>query len=141
MVDGYMANKVREFEDFFFAEYGPVYRVNWMKNFEAVQGYAYSSENDFGLFYNDLVAEYQELVEPIHRVGEELRASVESSYRNALDAHEATGAWLAAHQELTSIQRQTVEDLLSMAVPGLSLDRIDEVIGQARALVEARSAN
>ena len=65
----------------------------------------------------------------------------EAAYRSALDAHHATAAWLTAHQELTANQRQTVDDLLELAVPGTALERIDDVIGQAKALVEAQSAN
>ena len=125
LVNAYIDHKLAEFETFYFQQYGPAYRENWMEGFKDAHGRDYDPEQDFALFYEDLTAEYLEVVEPLNQMRSDLKAAIETEYGNALAAHESVGVWLDSLKTLTDVQRTAVDSLLSAAKPGLSLESFD----------------
>src|SRR5690349_1525990 len=76
MIDAYVDEKVKMFEDFYFKQYGPVYRRNWESNFQKINGRPYDTDKDFALMYSDLVASYQLEIEPLNKLQSELRERI-----------------------------------------------------------------
>jgi hypothetical protein len=138
LAEAYMDQKLAEFEAFYFQEYGPAYRENWMASFKESRGRDYDPEQDFALFYEDLTAEYLEVVEPLNQMRADLKAAVETEYGNALAAHETVGNWLDSLKTLTDAQRMAVDSLLSAAKPGLSLNAIDSGFNEAKDAAKGR---
>src|SRR5688572_7628305 len=68
MVDAYVDKKLEVFDDFYFREYGPKFRKNWETTFAAKTGRAYDPDRDFSLLSNDLVASYQNNIEPLNKL-------------------------------------------------------------------------
>lgn len=138
MVDAYVDQKLAEFETFYFQEYGPAYYKNWMESFKETNGREYDQAKDFPRFYEDLTAEYLEVVEPLNQMRSNLKAAIETEYGNALAAHEAVGNWLESLKTLTDAQRAAVDSILSAAKPGLSLNAIDEGFNTAKEAAKER---
>lgn len=138
MVDAFIDAKLANFETFVFDEYGPVYRANWMEGFAAAYNRPYVPEQDFSLFYNDLVAEYLELAAPIEAVRIELKDAIDEQYRNARSAHLAVAAWIDSVEKLNNAQRAAINDLLGTVQPTLSLESIDERVQEAMDAVRTK---
>lgn len=132
LVDVYMEKKLEDFEDFFFSEHSSRFRENWMKGFLQEKGRQYDPQQDFSLFYKDLVAEYQEKSELIARLHSELRQSIVMEYRNALDAHSAVSQWLVALKDLNESQRNTFDSILNSLRSELSLDAVENNIREVQ---------
>lgn len=128
MVDSYVDQKLQNFENFFFHEYGPVYLNNWKESFKTLKNRDYDPTRDFPILYNDLVAEYQAESEPIEKIRSELKEAIATEYRNAIAAHKAVARWLDNLEKLNEAQRNTIDSLLSSIKPGLSLALIDKAI-------------
>ena len=136
MVDSYVNEKLLNFEQFFFKEYGPAYLKNWQEAFNTLYNRKYDPNKDFPLLYNDLVVEYQELTAPIEQIREELKTAIATEYSNAFAAHQAVGHWLDSLEKLNKAQRSAINNLLAGIKPGLSLDSIDKAIEEAKAKVQ-----
>lgn len=132
LADAYMKKRLENFEHFFFGEYGSLFRDNWMKDFLEKKGRQYDPKQDFSLFYNDLVVEYQEKSAHIARLHSELRQSIVLEYRNALDAHSAVSQWLVALKGLNEAQRNAVDSVLNSLRPELSLGVIENKVREAQ---------
>lgn len=128
LADAYMEKKLEEFERFFFHEYGPVFRENWLEAFKTKIGRPYDPEKDWSLFSNDLIGEYQNAAAPIAEMRTKLRDSIAAKYRNALDAHQSLGDWIDSLKKLSDAQRRAIDQVLGSVVPGLSLADIDNKI-------------
>ena len=128
LVDVYMENNLKEFENFFFNKYGPHYHDEWMKTFHEKRGRQYDFEQDFPFLYEDLVAEYQEKSTQVALIHSELRQSVVMEYRNALGAHIAVSQWLEALKNLNETQRNVADSVLSSIRLELSLEVIESKI-------------
>lgn len=138
MVDSFIDQKIQNFEDFFFQEYGPVFLEHWMGAFQTLNGRPYDAAKDFPTLYNDLVAEYQAESAPIEEARRQLHIAIAAEYRNAISAHKAVAAWINNLEKLNAAQRQAIDDLLGSLKPGLSLDSIDNDIKTAKESVERR---
>lgn len=138
MIDSFVDQKLIVFEDFFFKKYGPAFRENWITIFETEQDRDYVPETDFGLFYNDLVAEYVEESAPIEEIRKSLRSAIKTEYRNAHSAHESVGNWLNSVQALNAMQKQFLKGLLGSIKPGLNLDSIDKAVADAKERIKAK---
>lgn len=140
MIDAYIDQRLKNFEAFYFAEYGPVFRKNWEASFRSVTGRQYDPETDFRLFYNDLVAEYQVNVEPITKMRRDLRDAVSTAYAQTSQAHDAIGGWIRSVEGLNQSQRETANKLLGAIAPSLSLDQIDQAIEQLKGDINKKIA-
>lgn len=138
LAEAYMDQKLAEFETFYFQEYGPAYRENWMESFKEEIGRDYDPAQDFPRFYEDLTAEYQEAVEPLKQMRSDLKAAIETEYGNAIAAHQAVGGWMDSLKALTDAQRAAVNSILNAAKPGLSLDAIDSGFNTAEEAAKER---
>ena len=138
LVDSYVDEKLLNFEEFFFNDYGPAYLKNWQKAFKTTYNRNYDPNKDFPLLYNDLVAEYQELTSPIEKIRYDLKAAINTEYSNAIDTHRAVSRWLDSLEKLNKAQQGAIDDLLAGIKPGLSLDSIDKAIEEAKAKVEKK---
>jgi hypothetical protein len=132
LAEAYIDQKLVAFETFYFQQYAPAYRQNWMESFKQKAGRDYDPAQDFSRFYEDLTAEYLEVVEPLNQMRADLKAAIETEYGNALAANEAVGNWLEGLQKLTDAQRAVVDSILSAAKPGMSLDAIDSGFNAAK---------
>lgn len=132
LVDAYIAEKLANFETFYFNEYGPRFRVNWEAAFRQSRGRPYDPEQDFPLFYNDLVAEYQDLVRPINEIRHALRASIDDAYGQVEEAHAVIGDWIESVHRLSSSQRRTANEVLAAADPSLSVESIESAFAELR---------
>lgn len=138
MIDAYVDQKLQNFEDFFFKEYGPVYLNHWIESFKTLNNRDYDPSLDFSVLYNDLVAEYQAESKPIEKIRFDLKVAITTEYRNAIDAHKTVGRWLDSLKELNEAQRKAIDSLLATIKPGLSLDSIDQAIATAKENVAKR---
>lgn len=140
MVDSFIDQKIVVFENFFFSKYGPVYRKNWIASFKEINNRDYNEEQDFASLYNDLVAEYQDLIAPIEKARFELKTSIMTEYTNVKALHSTTGYWIENLKRLNESQRKTINSTLSTIKPGLSIEAInnavDEAINKAKAKYE-----
>jgi len=128
MVDAYVDQKILVFENFFFNEYGPVYRKNWIELFQEFNDRAYDSERDFPKLYNDLVAEYQGELAPIEKIRFNLKTAIALEYKNAIDAHKTVERWLDNLKKLNDSQRKSINSFLGSVKPGLSMNILDDTI-------------
>jgi len=128
MVDAFVDQKILVFENFFFNEYGPVYRTNWIGAFKEYNDRDYDSERDFPKLYNDLVAEYQEELAPIEKIRFNLKTAIALEYKNAIDAHKTVERWLDNLKKLNDSQRKSVNSFLGSVKPGLSMNTLDDTI-------------
>ncbi|WP_452226822.1 hypothetical protein [Lacinutrix cladophorae] len=128
MVDSYVEQKILAFENFFFNEYGPVFRSNWIDSFKEINGRDYQQENDFPKLYNDLVAVYQEQILPIENIRFQLKTSIITEYSNVKELHKTTGNWINNLEDLNDSQRKTIDSLLDNIKPGFSINSIDKAI-------------
>jgi len=138
MVDAYVDQKLQNFENFFFKEYGPVYFSHWIESFKTLKNRDYDPSQDFPLLFEDLVAEYQAESKPIEKIRFDLKVAIQAEYSNAIDAHNTVGRWLENLKELNESQRKAIDSLLAAIKPGLSLDSIDQTITTAQENVEKR---
>lgn len=138
MVDAYVDQKLQNFEQFFFYEYGPVFLSHWKESFKILTNRDYDPSRDFPKLYNDLVAEYQAESEPIEKIRFELKKAIDTEFRNAIEAHKTVGRWLDSYKKLNDAQRAAFDSLLTSMKPGLSLDSIDSAIETAKNNVENR---
>ena len=138
MVDAYVDQKLQNFENFFFKEYGPVYLSHWVESFKTLKNRDYDPSQDFPLLFEDLVAEYQAESKPIEKIRFDLKMAIQAEYSNAIDAHNTVGRWLESLEELNESQRKAIDSLLASIKPGLSLDSIDQTITTAQENVENR---
>lgn len=141
MVDAYIDQRLKNFETFYFSEYGPVYRKNWEAAFKDKFGREYNPESDFQLLYNDLVAEYQYTVEPITKMQRDLREAIAMAHDQAAQAHDAIGGWIRSVERLNRSQRDAANKLLKAIDPSLSLDKIDQAIETLKAAVNKKITN
>ena len=132
LLDAYIEEKLANFETFYFQTYGPRFRENWIEAFMEEHGRSYDEARDFPLLYNDLVAEYQEQVEPIQRLRRELAAAVGAAYADVAVAHGVTGDWIESVQRLSGSQRRTADTVLSAASPSLTVGAIEDEISELR---------
>lgn len=132
LVDAYVDQKLSLFENWYFKEYGPVYMKNWKKNFKDQIGRDYDPDRDSSIFYNDLVAEYQVLVEPIEDIRKNLRGRVQTVHNQAGEAHSAVGRWLRSVRKLNASQREAFNQLLAAIDPKLSLNSVDKAVVEAK---------
>lgn len=132
LLDAYVEEKLANFETFYFQTYGPRFRERWTEAFMLEHGRSYDEARDFPLLYNDLVAEYQERVEPIERLHRELGASVRAAYADVAVAHGVTADWIESVQRLSGSQRRTADTVLSAAGPSLSVGAIEDQIEEIR---------
>jgi hypothetical protein len=137
MIDAYVDQRLDVFEKFYFEEYGPAYRKNWEAAFKRKTGRDYSPDRDFVAFYNDLVAEYQKRTEPVVQLRANLRASLIQAYDQAMQAHDAVGAWIRSVERLQTSQRDALNRLLNAANPSLSLDSIEQELKRLEERVRA----
>ncbi|SNR35184.1 hypothetical protein [Lutibacter flavus] len=128
MVDAFVDQKILVFENFFFNEYGPVYRSNWIDAFKEYNERDYDSERDFPKLYNDLVAEYQEELAPIEKIRFNLKTAIALEYKNAIDAHTTVERWLDNLKKLNDSQRTSINSFLGSVKPGLSMSTLDDTI-------------
>jgi hypothetical protein len=128
MVDAFVDQKILVFENFFFNEYGPVYRKNWITSFKELNERDYDSERDFPKLYNDLVAEYQEELAPIEKIRFNLKTAIALEYNNAIIAHKTVGRWLDNLKKLNDSQRKSIDSFLGSIKPGLSMSSLDDTI-------------
>jgi hypothetical protein len=138
LLEAYIEEKLESFERFYFETYGPRYRANWLAAFEQQHGRPYDEERDFPLLYNDLVAEYQERIEPIQSLRRELTAAVRAAYADMAVAHSVTGDWIESVQSLSGSQRRTADTVLGAVNPSLSVEAIDEQIDRLRRLLDGK---
>lgn len=138
MVDAYVNQKISDFEQFYFKVYGPSYRTTWEANFKSVRGRDYDPDKDFPIFYEDLVAEYIEVIEPMESQRSELHDAIGGKYRLAISAHESIGTWINSVEALNNAQREAVDSLLGGIKPGLSLDSLEEAFGRAKDVATAK---
>ena len=80
MVDSYIDQKLQNFENFFFDDYGPVFLNHWITDFKTLNNRDYDADKDFPVLYNDLVAEYQAESEPIEKARSQLRQAIEREH-------------------------------------------------------------
>ncbi len=125
MVDAYVDERLKSFEDFYFKHYGPVFRRNWETAFKEQSGRPYDADRDFPQMYNDMVAAYQQEVEPLASLKVELRERIMTTYDQALQAHQTVAGWILSVERLNTSQRDAANTLLGAIQPGLSLDAID----------------
>lgn len=128
MVDAYVDQKLEAFDQFYFKNYGPVFRKNWEKQFRESTGRAYDAEKDFAQMYNDLVAAYQIEVQPLQQMRLDLHQEIEAAHTQVGDAHEAVGDWLKSAEHLNVSQRAALNKMLTSINPSLSLERIDSKV-------------
>jgi len=140
MVDAYVDQKIVAFEAFFFGEYGPAYLDHWRSNFKSLNGRDYDEKHDFHDLYSDLVAEYQSEVQPLEEVRNQLKDALSEEYRNAIEAHQAIGAWIKSAERLNAAQRGAIDRLLGGIKPGLSLGSVDKALESAKEKVKTRLA-
>lgn len=76
LADAYIDLKLGYFEQFFFNKYGPVYLYHWKRAFKDFQYRDYNPNTDFPMLYNDLVAEYLDMVTPFEEIKRNLRISL-----------------------------------------------------------------
>jgi hypothetical protein len=138
MVDSFIDQKILVFENFFFSKYGPVFRANWMASFKEINNREYDEEQDFPSLYNDLVAEYQELIAPIEKIRFDLKTSITTEYTNAVSLHTTTGNWIENLKKLNDSQRKTINSTLDTIKPGLSIDAINIAVEEAITKVKAK---
>ena len=138
IVDAYIKKRIDEFERFYFEKYGPTYYQNWKKAFPTKTKRPYDPQKDFPILYEDLVAEYLEISERIEKKHAQLRTDIKKEYSKALEAHKAIGDWLNSIEKLKATQRQGIDKLLNIHVPGLSLKKIDEVFQKAKQELEEK---
>lgn len=138
MVDSFIDQKILVFENFFFSKYGPVFRANWMASFKEINNRDYNEEQDFATLYNDLVAEYQELIAPIETIRFDLKTSIMTEYANAVSLHTTTGNWIENLKKLNDSQRKTINSTLDTIKPGLSIDAINNAVDEAITKVKAK---
>jgi hypothetical protein len=138
MVDAYVDQKLRNFEQFFFNQYGPAFLKHWIAVFKSLNDRDYDSTKDFPILYNDLVAEYQAESAPIEKMRVDLREAIATEYRNAIAAHHAVEGCIDSLEKLNASQRQAIDSLLAAIKPGLSLDSIDQAVETAKDNVKAR---
>ncbi len=141
MVDAYIDQKILVFENFFFTEYGLLYRKNWIDSFKELNGRDYKEENDFSKLYNDLVAEYQEQILPIEKIRFDLKTSIITEYTNVIDLHKTTGSWIDNLKKLNDSQRKTIDSMLNSIKPGLSLSSIDNAVDNAKSKLKTKLEN
>jgi hypothetical protein len=132
MIDAYVDQKKLAFEDFFFTEYGPAYLTHWKSNFRTLKNREYDEQRDFGLLYNDLVAEYLDQAAPIEDVRTQLRDAIIREHENVVLAHESVTRWLSSLEKLNAAQREMLNSMLGAVKPGLSLDLVDQAVDQAK---------
>ncbi len=130
MIDAYVDEKVKIFEDFYFKQYGPVYRRNWESSFQKLSGRPYDADKDFALMYNDLVATYQQEIEPLNKLRAELRERIVTAHQQAAEAHDAVSGWIHSVERLNTAQRDAANRLLSSVSPSLSLEKIDTKVSE-----------
>jgi methionine aminopeptidase len=128
MIDAYVEQRVSVFEKFYFDEYGPAFLTNWQARFKEQTGRAYDPNRDFSLFYNDLVAEYLEAIQPIDALRRELHARTTGEYETALEIHSSVGDWIESIEKLNSAQRQSIDRLLNAVKPGTTLSDIETAV-------------
>jgi hypothetical protein len=138
MVDAYVAEKLQSFEQFYFQEYGPVYRRNWEAAFKEQLGREYDREKDFPRLYNDLVAEYNATIQPIAQLRTDLHVRISGAHDQALAAHDTVGGWIRSVEKLSSAERDAANRLLKAIHPALSLDQVDQAIERLRTEVQSR---
>ena len=86
LVDAYIDQKLQNFENFFFKEYGPVYFSHWIESFKTLKGRNYDPSVDFPLLYNDLVAEYQAETKPIEQERRQIRSTIASNIEGIMSS-------------------------------------------------------
>jgi hypothetical protein len=131
MVDAYLDKKIEAFDDFYFNQYGPKFRQNWETAFQAKTGRPYSAEKDFPVMYNDLVAAYQNQIEPLTRLRMELRDEIAAAHDQVAQAHQTVGAWIHSVEKLKASQRDAASQILAGVSPALSLEQIETRIDAA----------
>lgn len=125
MVDAFVDKKIEVFETFYFNEYANSFRTNWEKAFQQNQGRVYDPARDFPMFSNDLVASYQQNVEPFQKLRVELRDQVATAHDQVAEAHQGVGDWIRSVEKLTKSQRTAADRLLQSINPALSVEGIE----------------
>lgn len=138
IVDRYIDKRIREFEHFYFEKYVPMYKANWHKVSQEKNKQPNDDKKDFPTLDKDMVAEYQKISAPLKKMRADLRKAITTKYRNVLTAHKAIGDWLSSVEKLTATQKQGINKLLGVLKPGLSLEKIDEVIDKAKKDLEQK---
>jgi len=138
MIDSYIDQKMEAFDQFYFNQYGPAFRKNWEKSFQQKSGRAYDADKDFPQMYNDLVAEYQNEVQPLNQMRLDLRNEIEAAHDQVGESHEAVAAWLKSAERLNTAQRGVLNTMLKNINPSLSLDKVDAKVAELKSSVAAK---
>ncbi len=138
MVDSYIDQKVESFEQFYFNTYGLAFRKNWEKHFQQKTGRAYDSDKDFPQIYNDLVAEYQNEIQPLNQMRLDLRREIDAAHQQITESHEAVAAWLKSAEKLKRAQRDALNTMLKSINPTLSLDKVDAKVAEMKNALAAK---
>ena len=128
LIDGFVDERLRQFEAFYFSKYAPRYLENWKAEFARVNKRAFNEASDFGQLHPDLVAEYLDKIKPIEKMRAELKAAVNEAYSQYHQSYTATHAWLQSAKKLNDGQRGMINRIAARAHPSLSLDAIEEKI-------------
>ena len=131
MVDAFVDQKIAVFDDFFFDEYSQAFQRNWIESFSEVMGREYDPDRDFATLSNDLIAEYQELTQPIQQIRGDLKTAIEREYANVAQIHGSVGHWIRSVEQLSNSQRTAMNDLLQRVDPELDVTKIENTVEAA----------
>ena len=131
LVDSYVDMQIEEFDTFFFLKYAPVFAKNWKAAAKRELGREYEDDKDFSNMSQDLVTEYQELLEPVELLRGQLKQSILIEYSNVVEIHKAIDRWMKSIGELQTANRMIIDQILKSIKPGISTESIDKAMNSA----------
>ncbi len=135
LIDGYIDQRLLDFEKFYFATYGPKYVTNWKATFKERRGRDYDEARDFATLHEDLIAEYLAKTTPVEKMRADLKAAVIAAHGQFGQSHDAVHAWLLSAKKLSDTEKALTNKLLGAANPSLSLEAIDAKISEIQNLL------
>jgi len=138
LIDAYVDKRIKEFDQFFFTEYGKAYLANWKEAFPQVYNREYEETRDFQILYNDLVAEYIEAIAPIEEIRKKLHWAVAQEYRNVYAIHQSVGNWIYSVENLTTSEKNVLDSVLALIDPSLSFEEVDKALMDATSLLKEK---